>query len=390
MAGATGGSKWSDALLDPMRELGDPLADGPVAAVLERGGADAVNALMQTLVRVDQPVPEEMPDEIRAYLVETLPLPDWADMGKIERGQQLFETWGLEIACCLFCASLPSAYAAAKGVQVLYLTAQLATDPRRRVMETGQFLIDVANVGGLDENGKGRRAIQRVRLMHAAVRHLIKARNELTPGMWHPDWGTPINQEDLAGTRMSFSYVFCEPMCRLGVRVPAEDVEAYLHLWNVIGHLLGVRDELLVHDIADATALVDAIRRRQFEASPQGQELTRALLDLMDELTPVHRLDGTIPPLIRHLIGDETADLLLIPKSDLADHLGPLARLAKWFFVHVLGQIERDLPRYQLASRMAAPFGRDLLDTGLKLERGGDRASFDMPEHLARKWDLLA
>jgi hypothetical protein len=390
MAGATGGSKWSDALLDPMRELGDPLADGPVAAVLERGGADAVNALMQTLVRVDQPVPEQLPDEIRAYLVETLPLPDWADMGKIKRGQRLFETWGLEIACCLFCASLPSAYAAAKGVKVLYLTARLVTDPRRRVMETGQFLIDVASVGGLDENGKGRRAIQRVRLMHAAVRHLIKARNELTPGTWHPDWGTPINQEDLAGTRMSFSYVFCEPMRRLGVRVPAEDVEAYLHLWNVIGHLLGVRDELLVHDIADATALVDAIRRRQDKASPEGQELTRALLDLMDELTPVHRLDGTIPPLIRHLIGDETADLLLIPKSDLADHLGPLARIAKWFFVHVLGQIERDLPRYRLASRMAAPFGRDLLDTGFKLERGGDRAPFDMPDHLARNWDLLA
>jgi hypothetical protein len=293
MAGANGSPRWTDALLDRMRELGDPLADGPVAALLERGGVDAVNAMMQTLVRVDQPVPEEMPVEIRAYLVETLPLPDWA-------------------------------------------------------------------------------------------------RNELTPGMWHPDWGTPINQEDLAGTRMSFSYVFSEPMRRLGVRVPAKDVEAYLHLWNVIGHLLGVRDELLVHDIADATALVDTIRRRQFEASPEGQELTRALLDLMDELTPVHRLDGTIPPLIRHLIGDETADLLLIPKSDLADHLGPLARIANWFFVHVLGQIERDLLRYQLASRMAAPFGRDLLDTGLKLERAGDRAPFDIPDHLARTWDILA
>jgi hypothetical protein len=120
-----------------------------------------------------------MPDEIRAYLVETLPLPDWADMGKIKRGQQLFETWGLEIACCLFCASLPSAYAAAKGVKVLYLTARLDTDARRRVMETGQFLIDVLTVGGLDdEHGKGRRTIQRVRLMHAAVRHLIMARND--------------------------------------------------------------------------------------------------------------------------------------------------------------------------------------------------------------------
>ncbi len=390
MAGATDSIRWTDALLDRMRELGDPVADGPVAAVLERGGVDAVNAMMQTLVRVDQPAPEALPDEIRAYLAETLPLPDWADMGKIKRGQQLFETWGLEIACCLFCASLPSAYAAAKGVKVLYLTARLDTDARRRVMETGQFLIDVATVGGLAENGKGRRTIQRVRLMHAAVRHLIKARNELTPGMWHPDWGTPINQEDLAGTRMSFSYVFSEPMRRLGVRVPAKDVDAYLHLWNVIGHLLGLRDELLVRDVADATALVDTIRRRQFEASAEGQELTGALLGLMDQLTPVHRFDGTIPPLIRHLIGDETADLLLVPKSDLADHLGPLARIAKWFFVHVLGQIERDLPRYQLASRMAAPFGRDLLDAGLKLERGGDRAPFDIPDHLGRNWDVLA
>ena len=189
---------------------------------------------------------------------------------------------------------------------------------------------------------------------------------------------------------MSFSYVFSDPMRRLGVRVPAEDVEAYLHLWNVIGHLLGVRDELLVHDAADATALVDTIRRRQFEASAEGQEMTGALLDLMDQLTPVHRLDGTIPPLIRHLIGDETADLLLVPKSDLADHLGPLARIAKWFFVHVLGQVERDLPRYQLASRMAAPFGRDLLDAGFKLERGGERAPFDIPDRLTRNWDMLA
>ena len=259
MVGADGSSRWTDALLDRMRELGDPVADIPVAAVLERDGVDAVRALMRSLVRVDQPVPEELPDEIKAYLLETLPLPEWADADRIKRGQQLFETWGIQIAICLFCASLPSSYAAANGVKALYLTARLDTDARRRVMETGQFLIDVLTVGGLGEHGKGRRTIQRVRLMHAAVRHLIKARNELTPGMWHPDWGTPINQEDLAGTLLSFSYVVADPIRRLGVRVAAQDVDAYLHLWNVIGHLLGVRDELLVSDVADAAALVDSI-----------------------------------------------------------------------------------------------------------------------------------
>jgi ER-bound oxygenase mpaB/B'/Rubber oxygenase, catalytic domain len=390
MAGAGESSRWTDALLDRMRELGDPVADIPVAAVLERDGVDAVRTLMRSLVRVDQPVPEELPDEIQAYLLETLPLPEWADADRIKRGQQLFETWGVPIAICLFCASLPSSYAAANGVKALYLTARLDTDARRRVMETGQFLIDVLTVGGLDEHGKGRRTIQRVRLMHAAVRHLIKARNELTPGMWHPDWGTPINQEDLAGTLLSFSYVVADPLRRLGVRVGAKDVDAYLHLWNVIGHLLGVRDELLVRDVADATALVNSIERRQFKASPEGQELTVALINLLDELTPLHRLDETIPPLIRHLIGEETADLLRVPKSDLADDLGRFSHLAHRFYVHVLGRVERDLPRFQLVARMARPFGHDLLVALFKLERGGERPPFDIPDHLARDWDLLA
>jgi len=390
MAGASGSSRWTDALLDRMRELGDPVADAPVAAVLERGDVDAVNAIMHTLVRTDQPVPDQLPDDIGAYLAETLPLPEWADMRKIKRAQQLFETWGLQIAICLFCASLPSSYAAADGVKVLYLTARLDTDARRRVMETGQFLIDVLTVGGLDENGKGRRTIQRVRLMHAAVRHLIKARNEQQPGLWDPNWGTPINQEDLAGTLLAFSYVVADPMRRLGVRVPAKDADAYLHLWNVIGHLLGVRDELLVRGISDAAALVDAIRRRQFRASPEGQDMTDALLNLLDEMTPFHRFDDTIPPLIRHLIGDETSDLLLVPKSDLVDDLGRLQRIAKWFFVHVFGRSERDSPRYQLVSRMVRPFGHDLLHGLFRLERGGERAPFDIPKHLARSWELSA
>ncbi len=390
MPGADGSSTWTDALLDRMRTVGDPVADAPVAAVFERGGVDAVNATMRTLVRTDQPVPAELPEELRAYLTETLPLPDWADMDKIKRGQELFETWGVLIFLCLFCASLPGSYAAARGVKVVYMTARLDTDARRRVIETGQFLMDVLTVGGLDDHAKGRRTIQRVRLMHAAVRHLIKARNELTPGMWHPDWGTPISQEDLAGTVLDFSYIVVDPLRRLGVRVPAKDIDAYLHLWNVIGHLMGVRDELLVSGVDDATALVDAIKRRNFTASPEGQDLTRALMDLMDELTPLHRFDDTIPPMIRHLIGNETADLLCVPKSDLSDELGRFATVSKWVMVHALGRVERDLPCYQTMLRIASPFGRELVRGIFAYERGGERAPFDMPDHLGRNWDLLA
>jgi|SRR6516162_589050 len=395
MAGANGSSKWTDELLDRMRKKGDDLADKPVGDVLESGGVDAVNAIMHTLVRNAQPVPEELPAEIRAYLANSQPLPEWADMDKIRRGQQLYETWGVLITLCLFCASLPASYAAAKGVKVLYLTAQLDTNTRRRVMETGQFLMDVLTVGGLDdEHGKGRRTIQRVRLMHGAVRHLILARSERgdppvrgEPPLWHRDWGRPINQEDLAGTREAFSYIVADSLPKLGVRLPDEDVDAYLHLWNVIGHLMGIDDELRVDGIDDARALVDAIRRRQFRSSREGKDMTKALLELLDEMTPLHSFDETIPPLIRHLIGDDVAEMLAIPKWELPE-LGGLTRVNKWIFGHVFGKTKRDTARYELVSRIARPFGDELVHGLFRLERGGKRASFDIPDHLARYREL--
>jgi hypothetical protein len=399
MAGANGSSRWTNSLLKQMRNKGDKPADDAVGDVFKDGGVDAVNELMQTLVRNDQPVPEELPARIRDYLAETQALPEWADMGKIKRAQQLYETWGVLITLCLFCASLPASYAAADGVKVLYLTGQLDTNTKRRVMETGQFLIDVLAVGGLDdEHGKGRRTIQRVRLMHAAVRHLILERSKRgdppvcgdepkEPPLWHKDWGTPINQLDLAGTRLAFSYIVADSLPKLGVSLPDEDVDAYLHLWNVIGHLMGVHDKLLTHGIDEAESLVEAIRQKEFRESPEGRVMTKALLELLDDMTPFHRFDDTIPPMIRHLIGDDVADMLDVPKTNFPD-LGRLVQVNKCFFGLVFGRSKRDSPRYELVSRIARPLGYDLVHGLFRLERGGDRARFDMPDHLARSWGV--
>ena len=389
MARAKTSSGLTDAKLNEMRQKGDPVADRAVEAVFKRDGVGAVNAVLQKLVRVDQPVPAELPPEVQKFLEETLDLPEWADMGKIERGQKLFEAMGLQITLCLFCASLPSAYAAAKAVKVLYLTAQLDTNARRRVMETAQFLFDVLNPGSLDEKGEGRRTIQKIRLMHAAVRLLIEERRKQQPKMWHSDWGTPINQEDLAATLLVFWFVVGEPMDHLGTPVPAEDKDAYLHLWNVIGHQLGVCDELLVFDVAEANALIDLIRRRQFKASPEGQHMTRALLVLLDQLTPLREFDKTIPPLIRHLIGDKTADLLLVPQSDLGGEVRRLQRITNWVYVRVFGRPDKhDSGRYKFVSDIVRPFAGELLHGMFDLERGGERAPFALPAHLARSWEL--
>lgn len=379
-------SRWTTELLDRKRQLCDEVADGPVATVFESGGVRAVNEIMKTLVRSDQMLPAELPDELESYLNETLAMPDWADERKIARGQRLFETWGVQISLCLFCASLPASYAAAKGVKVLEMTARLDTEPRRRIMETGQFVMDVLSVGGLDDDGKGRRAIQKVRLMHAAVRHLIRARDEIRPGLWNPQWGRPINQEDLAGTQMTFSWLVLRSLPRLGVPLSREDVDAYLHLWNVVGYLLGIAEDMRVRDFDDASALAGAIRRRQFAASPEGRAMTSALLTLLDEMTPGYLFDDTLPPLIRLLIGDDVADIIGVPRSDMVDDFARLARVTDWL-QDALGA-DRDNFVHAVVSRWAHPFGRLLLHSMFAQQRGGLRADFAIPDHLARRWEM--
>ncbi|WP_210542142.1 oxygenase MpaB family protein [Rhodoferax sp. PAMC 29310] len=72
----------------------------------------------------------------------------------------------------------------------------------------------------------------------------------LYQALWAHGWkvgedGLPCNQEELAYTLLTFSYVFLRSMRRLGLGLPASDEEAYLHAWNVVRHVLGIRRELL-------------------------------------------------------------------------------------------------------------------------------------------------
>src|SRR5262249_18332343 len=151
--------------------VGDPLADAVVAQLFADGDVDAVNGLMHALVRDDGLVPENLPAVVSDYLAQTRPRLE-LDPDKLARGQNLFALNGPEMLVALGFYSLPASYAARKGVQVIYRTAYLQNRPVRRVFETTQMVIDVMSPGGLGPSGRGVVTAQKVRLMHAAVRHL--------------------------------------------------------------------------------------------------------------------------------------------------------------------------------------------------------------------------
>ena len=169
------------------------------------------------------------------------------------------------------------------GTEVLAYTKFLQVDPTRRIRETAQMVMDVMVPGGLEPGGRGVRATMKVRVMHAIVRHMIMndPRAEANPS--DPDlrakFGMPINQEDMAYTLMTFSYVVIEGFRTMGYDMTDGRARCYVHCWNVVGYLMGIREELLPARFDDAGG---AVRRPSSGASrgsrEAGQKLTAALM----------------------------------------------------------------------------------------------------------------
>jgi hypothetical protein len=297
--------------LDALRYEGDPLADQVIVDLFERGDIQNVNELLKPLTRNDQIPVETFPEVLNHFLEESGKLPDWADYDLMVKGQKVSQRYVAYFAGLWAYASLPSCYAARDGVQVLSMSSYIGNSPAKRLAETGQMLLDVLVVGGFEPSGHAIRSIQKVRLIHAAVRYLIENSDR-----WDYKHGKPINQEDMLGTLFSFYLSPLESMEKLGVEFSDEALRAIMHLWAVVGYMSGVREEVIPDRIDDVIQLGAAIRERHYAPSPEGQDLTQRLIAYIQENNPPYMPKSIVPTMMRYFVGDETADMLAIPRGD--------------------------------------------------------------------------
>jgi hypothetical protein len=330
---------WTDAFLTALRQQGDPVADETIRRIFERGEAAELNAFMGRLVANDE-IPADIPDELRAFLAETDALPTWHNRALIHEAERLFNIFGLISLVSLVAASLPECYTMRTGVRILDLTGQLGEHTNRRLHQTAVMVLSVMGKHGLDEQGRGVRQAQKVRLIHAAIRYRIlgaigaggvptAAGGEVPvviPGATQSvadiiarhrfDWdlardGFPINQEDLAFTLLTFGFVIPRAMMSLGVPLTEQEFRAFLHAWNCVGYVMGVDERLMAHTPLDAAVLFTRIKARQAGPSPAGARLTNALLEVMErDLLKFRVFRPAAPILMRILVGDDTAKML--------------------------------------------------------------------------------
>ena len=372
----TSDPRWSDEVLDAFRLVGAPPADQAVEEVFAAGSIAEVNRLLRTLVRNDMPPPEELPATLCNYFDTTDNLPEWADLDAIARSQEFFMRHGLLSILILSSYSLPICYAAARGVKVIYESARLYSDPRRRVLETSQMLLDSLAPGGLAPNGSGVRSAQKVRLMHAAIRTLLLKR-----GWDSPNLGVPINQEDLVGTLGAFGFYFMDGLRKLNVRFLTRDADDYIHTWNVIGHIMGIQRSLHPQNFAEATYLTDRINERHFSASPEGKVMQEALTDWLQSIIPGTAFDGFPIALTRHFLGNERADIIDLPPSDWTQ----LSLVPFRLFNVVLSSANQDIPP---VGQAVSHFSQKMIENLLVMERGGERTDFHIPQTLKEAWKM--
>ncbi|REG86354.1 oxygenase MpaB family protein [Algoriphagus antarcticus] len=372
---------WNEAKLSSKRHMMDPLADKTVAAIMAKKEVNTINHLFEAIVLDKNKLPDNAPVELMEYFEQSAVLPAWADQDLIDMGQQIYLRHGIWIGILLAYKSLPECYACANGAEVLHKTARLNEKHgsleafSRRIAETAQFVVFAMSPDGLNPKGKGLRATQKVRLIHAVIRYYLKQHN------WDAEkYGEPINQEDLAGTLMSFSALILEGLQIIGIEFEPVELEAYIHCWRVIGHIAGLDDDMIPKNAADALKLGHSILDKEIAPSEGARELTKALRDFQNKKSKPILGEDSNTALLRLMMGNEVSDLLDVPPIS-AEKISKMKK--KMTFIANIGEVLDKSLVFSMVLQFITKFGLLLM---LRRMSNSSIINFYLPKSLTQDW----
>lgn len=336
----------TDAELDELQWTADPHGDRAVAAIFGPASSEGTDARLRRIEALNAAIRGWKDNEdvaqwrpgpalagigapLQQFLAEARELPPWAEPERLARAEALFMDYGALSVTMLFCASLPECYVVPDLAALLHATGQLEERTEHRIRSTGAMIFPVMMSGGLTRpDGAGVAQVLKVRLIHAMVRNLIlrespeavaaaarattgTERGDLVPALaailptdsmstalhvhgWDfRERALPNNQEELAYTLLTFSYVFLRGMRRIGIALTEEQERDYIHAWNVAGHFLGIRRELMVDTMDQAAGLFARMQARGRAAAARHgdpceapKRLAAALMDAMKAVIP--------------------------------------------------------------------------------------------------------
>ncbi|MCX2743468.1 oxygenase MpaB family protein [Mangrovivirga sp. M17] len=303
--------------LNPWRLIGDPLSDSIITNIVRHNEGHRLHEIIFGLIR-EIKTPDRITNNLHVpiresiieFLEETRNLPLWVDPELIRKGEKFYSKYNMEICFLLTFKSLPLCYVCSNGAKALYITGKMSpsTDSKsiisRRLKETMMMIHKSFSPDGLSIEGEGLEYIRKSRLIHALNRYYLKNK-KLNSEKWDTSsYGLPLNQQDMAGTLMSFSPIVLKGFDQLKISLTEEEKEAYTHYWRVIGHLLGIVPELVPDNHEKSWELAINIIKHQGAASIHGQELTNKWIQYINSMYFGNLSNSTPSSIISHFTDD--------------------------------------------------------------------------------------
>jgi hypothetical protein len=361
----------------------DPVAEAFVDEVYMARGAGSGRELLDRAIAHGIDSVPDAPDSMRRLFAEFEQAPDWLDRDRVELGAKVFRRYGTAVFSFATTSTLEM-YSESSIAKPLSLSGGYAGDTaHKRQLETARFWIDISEPGEVIASGsRGRATALRVRVMHVFIRRRL---------VRHPDWdweawGMPISVADATLTLMGGSVVPGLALWSVGHQTTIREIEALLHFWRYVGHLLGVQPGWYPADFQQAVQLMfAALVKRAYAAGADGAELVESYLPafapkpgspwrkrLRDEFNYRAQIGYTrfwsLPWTYRRHQMPNPWPWALHP-------------LAQFPFVLTLETLRRLLPPLDEAADRVQRWRRDRWYLN---ETGGRDAEFQPPEHLTR------
>lgn len=337
-----------------LKEQQDPLADLAILDLLQHPNIiDEINS-WQNLPKA---LPESYPDSIKAFFeFYTHPFPGDKSPKEMLKVQDLFLSNAPLMLSLLGFYALPYTYAFGDGAEVLVRSKRMVNDPGKRLAETAWFILECYRPGAFVSDMRILLVLAKVRLIHAFSRHFINKYDK----SWNPEWGAPINQEDMIATNLTFSLLIYRGMQKAGKTLSLENKVALLKYWKVIGYYLGLKIDFWPDSPKEAFELEKIIRMRHLRSSEAGFNLINSLIRQYKKEIISPALAPFSEDLIAFFIGKECSRILgLKPKQSLPETL--LSRLIA-FSVFGLGGVPKSYNAFyrQFTRQTHDKYGEDI------------------------------
>lgn len=197
------------------------------------------------------------------------------DYDKLRAGYGFFHKHEAAAVMTMGTSSLAATFAAKDIAPVLMHTERLPKDFNQRMKETGDWVGRILETPTDRDDFVKREYAQAVELgqLHASVAGMVRG-----PLGWNRKERVPMNGQSYAFVLYTFAWQPVETLLATKGLDPAKEAEgldAWFHLWSVVGYAMGAPEDLLPRDFARAQAIAPLLRRAQYAAP--GESLPAGL-----------------------------------------------------------------------------------------------------------------